>query len=100
MLVYLVTVLILLLSTLYYFGYVRVLKKLRRYVKQLKESGYKVYMFPYNPLGIPDLDAMMDGSKNGDTFRDFKTKFVEYDVLVGNIFQSPSLTFLSPEARR
>jgi hypothetical protein len=73
---------------------------MRKYAKQLEESGYKVCMLPYNPFGMPTFYMIINGSKTGDPYEVFKTKFEGIDVIVSNVFQNPAINFLSPEARK
>jgi hypothetical protein len=96
----LITIILLLLVTFIYFLFVKPIKKINRLAKQFERNGYKVFKFPYNPLKVPFLMTMLEDGRNGDMYYTYKTKFVPYDVLVGNRFTQPAVMALSPEARK
>ena len=95
MMTYIMTLLILIFVTLL-FSYIKVLRKIRKYAKQLEGSGYKVFLFPFNPFAMPCFELILKDSKSGDPFRSYKNNFVGYDAIVANVFQNPAITFLSP----
>ena len=43
---------------------------------------------------------ILKGGKTGDPYGAFKTMFEGIDIIVSNVFQNPSINFLSPEARK
>jgi hypothetical protein len=59
-----------------------------------------VYKFPFNPFNLPLFKTILNDSKKGDPFKTYKEKFFEYDIIVGNIFSNPALSFISPSARK
>lgn len=94
------SILIIILVTFYYFIYAKPLNQIKKYVKNFEEQGYKVFVFPFNPFTFPIFQTMLKDGKNGDALKTYKEKFPKYDIIVGNIFSTPAIAFLSPDARK
>lgn len=100
MLSQLLSLILLLVVAAVYLLYLRPLKRIQKYVKDFERAGYKVYMFPYNPFGFSVINTLFKDSESGDGYRSFKTKFANYDILVGNALTTPVISLLSPESRK
>lgn len=64
------------------------------------KRGLKVFTFPFNPLNVPIYKMITQDSEKGDPYGAFKTEFVPYDLLVGNVLATPYITALSPTCRK
>jgi len=82
----------------YYRFYYHPKKMLNHYVKVMRDLGYKVYQYDFAFMGYPPIKiGLSDKRDKKDGWWTSKNVLAGYDVAVGNAFQNPLITFLSPK---
>jgi hypothetical protein len=46
--------------------------------------GYKVHALPFAPFGLPFLQLVIKGTKEGDSLKFWKTVCPNVDIIIGN----------------
>jgi hypothetical protein len=89
---------ILIIITLgYYKFFYKPQKQIKAYIKAFEAKGFKVFTFPsYSPFKFPVHQTLLEDAKKGDALLTYKTKFADYDVIIGNSFANPIIAYLSP----
>jgi hypothetical protein len=81
-----ITIVILLLTFAVYKIWIKPIRLMNRYVKLLKDRGYKVLRIPYHPINAHFQYVIQKGIDQGDALKLYKDDFQGYDVVVGNFF--------------
>ena len=55
-----------------------------RYVRDITAMGYKVHALPFAPFRLPLLQVLAKGTREGDSFKFWKTVCPTVDVVVAN----------------
>ena len=68
------------------------------YVKTLTDLGYKVYAFPFAPLGSSSLKATKDDNKKyKDSLYFRKNIACNYDITISNILHKNMISISNPD---
>ena len=94
------TIFLLFCLTAFYKYYVRPYRQIKRLTQQFTDKGLKVFTFPYNLFNLPIYKTILRDGQAGDPYTSFKTKFVSYDLIIGNIMALPAVMVLSPTCRK
>lgn len=96
MIEYLLSFLLILITWVVYKFIVKPKMLFNRYARDLEGMGYKVYK-DFRPFGIILLNDLLQGKKDGDPFKIFKTVYRDYDVILGNSTSKVYIDFSHPD---
>lgn len=96
MMIYLYLSVFLGIISLLYVFYLRPKFLCKYYATMLKSMGYKVYEYPFKPLGVPIYEALEHyGEEKKDPLYEVKHLYQGYDVAVANMIQHPHIVFIN-----
>lgn len=85
---------VLLLTYIYFTFYLKPQKSCKRYSELLKSMGYRVYELPFRPFSATLYELYNEYSQTkGDPCYLNKEVFKNYDVVISNLLNYPSLIF-------
>ena len=67
-----ISLILLLIISGFYFLFIKPSKRAKRYVRDFERAGYKVYKFTFNPLDYPIFSTILNDSKKGDPLKTYK----------------------------
>lgn len=72
-------------------------RKVNYYAATLMNMGYRVYKYPFDPIGFQDLRTWdSDYKKHGDGLYFSKHVLTKYDITVGNFFNEIAIEIINP----
>ena len=69
----------------------------RWYSKEFSRLGYKCYSLPFQPFGSPLNQIFLEDTAKGDALLSAKEKFLEFDILIFNVFNTVFIDIGNPE---
>ena len=75
---------------------IRPRREITRYTRLFRSYGYKVVQLPYNPLGAPFYDGIVeDNEKKKDPFYTHKHVYASTDIMVANVLNKPDIVVMN-----
>ena len=94
---YALTILLILLAYVVYAYWVRPVRMIKEYVRNIRSRGYKVLEVPYIPFSVDLIGVIKRGMAQGDALKVYKEERCNYDAVVSNAFTRPRIELYHPD---